>query len=59
MLVQGVIEYRFVSLARWVLLPPEVLPDYFMCDEDCSETQEDNLSVLSWYQHVLPQIKER
>ena len=46
-------------LARWVLLPPEVLPDYFMCDDDCSETQEDDLSVLSWYQHVLPQIKER
>ena len=46
-------------LARWVLLPLEVLPDYFMCDDDCSETQEDDLSVLSWYQHVLPQIKER
>ena len=52
-------EKVFVSLTRWVLLPPEVLPDYFLCDDDCSETEKDDLSVLSWYHHVLPQIKER
>ena len=44
---------------RWVLMPPEVLPDAFLCDESCSKGKEDDINVLSWYTHVLPQIRHR
>ena len=40
-------------------MPPEVLPDAFLCDDDCSKSEEDDISALSWYRHVLPQIRKR
>ena len=39
-------------------MPPEVLPDSFLCDSRCSKG-EDDISVLSWFTHVLPQIRNR
>merc|ERR1719158_2559075 len=43
----------------WVLMPPEVLPDAFLCDEKCSNGTDNDINVLSWYTHVLPQIRNR
>jgi len=42
----------------WVLMPPEVLPDAFLCDSGCSAKDTD-ITVLSWYTHVLPQLRNR
>lgn len=43
----------------WVLMPPEVLPDSFLCDEKCSQIKEDDINVNSWFTHVLPQLRGR
>ena len=40
-------------------MPPEVLPDAFLCDSNCSKGKEDDINVLSWYTHVLPQLRDR
>lgn len=41
-------------------MPPEVLPDDFVCDEKCSEVDtEDDINIESWYSHVLPQLRGR
>ena len=49
-----------ISLHRWVLLPPEVLPEAFVCDADCSDVNtEDDINIESWYSHVLPQLRGR
>ena len=46
--------------SRWVMMPPEIAPDNFLCDPKCSHPSvEDNISVLSWYEHVLPQLRRR
>merc|ERR1719430_2877444 len=39
-------------------MPPEVLPDAFLCDSGCSAKDTD-ITVLSWYTHVLPQLRNR
>ena len=49
---------HFICQSRWVLRPPEVLPASFLCDSRCSKG-EDDISVLSWFTHVLPQIRNR
>jgi len=44
----------------WVLMPPEVLPEAFLCDEKCSKIkQDDDINVHSWFTHVLPQLRGR
>ena len=52
-------KFPTAILIRWVLMPPEVLPDAFLCDESCSKGKEDDINVLGWYTHVLPQIRNR
>ena len=45
---------------RWVLLPPEVqLLGDFLCDRRCSQEGEEDISAMSWYKHVLPQLRHR
>ena len=45
----------------WVLMPPEVLPDPFLCDEECTCEDCGNgaINVHSWFTHVLPKLRER
>ena len=41
----------------WVLMPPELAPTLFSCDTSCSKTKEGDISILSWFTHVLPQLR--
>ena len=41
-------------------MPPEVLPEAFACDEECTGVDpEDDINAESWFRHVLPQIRDR
>ena len=42
-------------------MPPEVLPDAFLCDKDCSkmDADEDDINNEAWFSHVLPQLRGR
>ena len=42
-------------------MPPEVLPDAFACDEDCTVgvDPEEDINAESWFRHNLPQIRDR
>ena len=40
-------------------MPSEVLPETFLCDEECSKIKEDDINVHSWFTHVLPQLRGR
>lgn len=42
----------------WVLLPPDIEPSLLQCDPQCSGSN-DEVSPLSWFSHVLPQLKGR
>ena len=41
----------------WVLMPPELSPSLFSCDSSCSKTKEGDISILSWFKHILPQLR--
>ena len=43
----------------WVLMPPELSPTLFSCDSTCSKIKEGDISVLSWFTHVLPQLRAK
>eukprot|EP00092_Neocalanus_flemingeri_P032574 GFUD01035430.1.p1 GENE.GFUD01035430.1~~GFUD01035430.1.p1 ORF type:complete len:611 (-),score=162.78 GFUD01035430.1:61-1893(-) len=45
----------------WVLMPPEVQPDPFLCYEDCSceDCGNGGIRIHSWFTHVLPQLRGR
>ena len=43
----------------WVLMPPELSPSSFSCDPSCSKTKEGEISILSWFTHILPQMRDR
>ena len=40
-------------------MPPEVAPDQFLCNENCSLVPNEDINVFAWYTHVLPQLRER
>ena len=40
-------------------MPPEVLPDAFLCDEECSQVEDGDINIHSWFTHVLPQLRGR
>ena len=42
----------------WAILPPDTEPKVLMCDPGCSENGAE-LSPLSWFLHVLPQLRGR
>ena len=39
----------------WALLPPDTEPSLLQCDPACSGS-EDEVSPLSWFLHLLPQV---
>lgn len=45
----------------WALLPLEVGPmeNVFTCSAECSESREGEISVESWFSHLLPQLAGR
>ena len=44
----------------WALLPLDLSQDSaFMCSPDCSRSREGDISVQSWFSHLLPQLEER
>jgi len=42
----------------WVLTPPDIEPALLQCDPQCSGSN-DEVSPLSWFTHVLPQLRGR
>ena len=42
----------------WAILPPDTDHTKFYCDPQCSESMLE-LSPISWFQHVLPQLRGR
>ena len=42
----------------WAILPPDTEPKVFDCDPECSENGIE-LSPISWFLHVLPQLRGR
>ena len=42
----------------WTILPPGVEPSLLQCDPSCSGSG-DEISPLSWFTHILPQLKGR
>ena len=42
----------------WAVLPPDTEFQVFSCDPQCSHNEEE-ISPLAWFQHVLPQLEGR
>ena len=45
----------------WALLPLEVGPvDTILdCSSKCSKDKQKDMSLLSWFSHILPQLEDR
>ena len=43
----------------WVIIPAQLNARQFSCEESCSPSQADHSNAWTWFQHVLPQIKDR
>ena len=43
----------------WVIIPAQVPASQFSCDETCSPSQSEQSNAWTWFEHVLPQIKDR
>ncbi len=44
--------------SRWVMMPNDVDPDDFLCEERCS-AEKGALTDMAWFGHVLPQLRKR
>ena len=42
----------------WAVLPPDTEFQVFSCDPECSHNEQE-ISPLAWFQHVLPQLEGR
>eukprot|EP00090_Calanus_glacialis_P031463 TRINITY_DN5196_c0_g1_i2.p1 TRINITY_DN5196_c0_g1~~TRINITY_DN5196_c0_g1_i2.p1 ORF type:complete len:477 (+),score=100.44 TRINITY_DN5196_c0_g1_i2:326-1756(+) len=43
----------------WVLLPPELPHEQVVCNRLCSKTKLGDFSTMSWFTHILPQLRGR